>query len=156
MHTHTRTPIHTHTLGRSTLTPSSSTRLCAGIHTNTHPHTHKTTHTQTYTWMCIYTHIYMLTYTRSFPSPHSSHRGRAELMHAHALCLVLHPSLLGELLIIGLCCEELLIIGLFFEKWPMKMRHPMTLRHPIPKVHIHTYMCIYIYMHMHIHMCTRL
>ena len=34
------------------------------------------------------------------------------------------------------CCRSLsakepLILGLFFGKWPVKIRHPMTLRHPV-------------------------
>jgi len=36
--------------------------------------------------------------------------------------------------------KEPLIIGLFCGKWPVKIRHPMGLRHPVPRhvyIHVH-------------------
>jgi len=48
-----------------------------------------------------------------------------------------------------ICAKEPLITGLFCRKWPIKIRHPMDLRHPVA-IYVYTYICtINVWLNMH-------
>ena len=74
VHHHLATAQHTEGAGRHL--PQASQRLCASAHTRTHTHTYTRTHTNTYEYAFI--HTLKCTCTRRFPSPPSTHGGRAD------------------------------------------------------------------------------
>jgi len=55
-----------------------------------------------------------------------------DVVCCRVVCVAGWWRLIGCLNCRSFFAKEPLIIGLFCEKWPTKIRHPMTLRHPVP------------------------
>jgi len=71
-----------------------------------------------FTWLCVimYIYTYMCLHTYMY-------------VYKHVLCSTGWRRPIGCLKLQVVFAKEPLIIGLFCGKWPIKIRHPMTLRH---------------------------
>jgi len=119
-------------------------------------------------YMCIYTYIFIYTYAYMYIYIYIYDTYNRRLLQGG-------KDSLDALSCRSFSAKERLIIGLFCGKWPKKIRHPMTLRHPVCRfyvcmcvcvyvciytcvsiyvstytyTYIHTYICFYIYIYIH-------